>query len=68
MQGQSTAYILKKHVVEWHWRLIDREALWKEVISEIYGFDSLARPNQMGTSVWNAISEVNDHRKIRCRA
>ena len=48
-------------LAKWHWRYINKEeALWKEVISEIYGNEIHKRPNLMGNIVWNAISEVND--------
>ncbi|KAJ9549873.1 hypothetical protein OSB04_022416 [Centaurea solstitialis] len=48
-------------LAKWHWRLINKEeALWKDVIAEFYGNDVHKRPNQMGNSVWNAISEAND--------
>ena len=47
---------------KWHWRLINKkDALWKDVISEFYGADVQKRSNQMGTSVWNAISETNEN-------
>ncbi|KAJ9543814.1 hypothetical protein OSB04_023521 [Centaurea solstitialis] len=58
---QSLKFMNLALLAKWHWRFLDNgEALWKEVILEIYGSDPLTRPIHMGSSAWNAILEVND--------